>query len=84
MTKELEFELRPVSQKPRRKFLRKSQYDTIIDQFVNSEVELAALEVEGRKAGNLRLSLVKRIKDRDFREKLKVSVVNGVLYLEKI
>ena len=84
MNEELKFELRPVVQKPRRKFFRKSQYDLLIDQFIKSDEDLASVEVEGKKPSSLRLSIGKRIKDRGLQEKLKVSVINEVLYLEKI
>ena len=84
MNKELIFEMRPVSQKPRKQFVRKSQYDLIIDQFIEGYEQLVSVAVEGKKTNSLRYSLVKRIKDRGLQDKLKVSAINDVLYLEKI
>ena len=78
---EVKFELKPRKQKPRRKYRKGSKYDPILDQFLEVTDNLVEVTVEGKDANYLRTQLNKRIEAKGL--KLKTSVVNNVLYLEK-
>jgi hypothetical protein len=78
---EIKFKLKPVEKKPRRRYRKGSKYDPILDAFIEATDSLVEVAVEGRDANYLRTQLNKRIEAREL--KLKTSVVNDVLYLEK-
>jgi hypothetical protein len=80
---EVEFDLKPVDKKPSRKYRKGSKYDPIIDSFLKSEHELVKVEVPDKDANYLRTQLKKRVDARDLQDKIEVSVVNNVAYLEK-
>ena len=80
---EVEFDLKPVDKKPSRKYRKGSKYDPIIDSFLKSEHELVKVEVPEKDANYLRTQLKKRVDARDLQDKVEVSVVNNVAYLEK-
>lgn len=80
---EIKYSLKPVAKKPSRRYRKGSKYDPIIDAFLKSEDKLVEVKVEGRDANYLRTQLNKRIEARDLRERIKTSVVNNILYLEK-
>jgi len=80
---ETEFKLTPVEKKPSRRFRKSSKYDPLIDEFLKGDAALVEARVEGRNAYYIRAQLNKRIEARDLREKIRTSVVNNVLYLEK-
>lgn len=81
---EMKFYLNPVKKKPSRRYRKGSKYDPIIDAFMKSSEDLVSVDVRGRDANYLRTQLKKRIDARDLQDKLEVSVVNNVAYLEKI
>jgi isocitrate dehydrogenase kinase/phosphatase len=81
---EVKFDLKPVTKKPSRKYRKGSKYDPILDSFLESEHELVKVEVRNKDANYLRKQLNKRIEARDIENKVKVSVVNNVAYLEKV
>ena len=80
---EVEFDLKPVDKKPSRKYRKGSKYDPIIDSFLKSEHELVKVEVPDKDANYLRTQLKKRVDARDLQDKVEVSVVNNIAYLEK-
>ena len=80
---ELKFDLKPVSKKPSRRYRKGSKYDPIIDYFLESEHNLVKVEVPEKDANYLRTQLKKRIDARDLAEKMEVSVVNNIAYLER-
>jgi len=80
---DVKFDLKPVSKKPSRKYRKGSKYDPIIDSFMESEHELVKVEVPDKDANYLRTQLKKRIDARDLQNKVEVSVVNNIAYLEK-
>ncbi len=80
---EVKFDLQPVDKKPSRKYRKGSKYDPILDSFLDGEHALVKVEVENKDANYLRTQLNKRIEARDITDKVKVSVVNNVAYLEK-
>jgi len=80
---DVKFDLKPVSKKPSRKYRKGSKYDPIIDSFMESEHELVKVEVPEKDANYLRTQLKKRIDARDLQNKVEVSVVNNIAYLEK-
>ena len=80
---DVKFELKPVTKKPSRKYRKGSKYDPIIDSFMKSEHELVKVEVPEKDANYLRTQLKKRIDARDLQNKVEVSVVNNIAYLEK-
>lgn len=80
---DVKFDLKPVTKKPSRKYRKGSKYDPIIDSFMDSEHELVKVEVPEKDANYLRTQLKKRIDARDLQDKVEVSVVNNIAYLEK-
>ena len=81
---EVKFDLKPVEKKPSRRYRKGSKYDPILDAFVEGTDSLVEAAVEGRDANYLRTQLNKRIEARGLKDKVKTSVVNNVLYLEKV
>ena len=79
---EVKFDLKPVEEKPSRKYRKGSKYDPILDQFLEVTDNLVEVTVEGKDANYLRTQLNKRIEAKGLK-KVKTSVVNNVLYLEK-
>lgn len=80
----MKFSLKPVRKKPSRRYRKGSKYDPIIDAFLGSSEDLVEVNVEGRDANYLRTQLNKRIEAKDLSAEVKTSVVNNVLYLEKV
>ena len=78
-----DFRLVEVHEKPSRRYRKGSKYDPIIDKFMSGKSSLVKVEVEGKDANYVRTQLKKRIDARVIGEKLEVSVVNNVTYLEK-
>jgi len=79
---EVEFDLKPVDKKPSRRYRKGSKYDPILNAFMAGEDKLVKVTVEGKDGNYLRTQLNKRIEAKVL--KVKTSVVNGVLYLEKL
>jgi hypothetical protein len=80
----VKFDLKPVTKKPSRKYRKGSKYDPILDSFLSGDHELVKVEVANKDANYLRTQLNKRIEARDQQDRVKVSVVNNVAYLEKV
>ncbi len=78
---EVEFDMKPVEKKPSRRYRKGSKYDPILDAFMAGEDKLVNVTVEGKDANYLRTQMNKRIEAKGL--KVKTSVVNGVLYLQK-
>jgi hypothetical protein len=78
---DIEFALKPVEEKPTRRYRKGSKYDPILDEFIEGDHNLVEVAVEGKDGNYLRTQLNKRIEARGL--DLKTSVVNGVLYLER-
>jgi len=82
---EIRFELKPVAEKPKRRFeKRRSKYDPILDRFIEGEHDLVEVEVENRDASYMRWKMVRLIRARDLEDRVKASVVNGVMNLENV
>ena len=79
---EVKFKLKPIQRKPRRRYRKGSKYDPILEAFIKGTDNLVEVTVEGKDANYLRTQLNKRIEVRKL--KAKTSVVNNVLYLEKV
>lgn len=79
---EVSFSLKPVVEKPSRRYRKGSKYDPVLDAFIEGAESLVAVEVPGKDANYLRTQLNKRIDARRLAG-IKVSVVNNVCYLEK-
>jgi isocitrate dehydrogenase kinase/phosphatase len=79
---EVTFNLKPVEEKPTRKYRKGSKYDPLLDAFISGPNNLVSVNVEGKDANYLRTQLNKRMDARNLHN-LKVSVVNNVCYLEK-
>ena len=79
---EVKFDLKPVDEKPSRRYRKGSKYDPIIDAFESGSESLVAVEVPGKDANYLRTQLKKRIDARGLTG-VKISVVNNICYLEK-
>jgi hypothetical protein len=80
---DVKFDLEPVEKKPSRKYRKGSKYDPLIDKFLSGEFGLVKVEVPEKDANYLRTQLKKRIDARELNDKIEVSVVNNVAYLEK-
>jgi len=81
---EVKFDLKPVTKKPSRRYRKGSKYDPILDAFIEGTDSLVEVTVKGKNANYLRTQLNKRIEARDIKDRVKTSVVNNVLYLEKV
>ncbi len=81
---DLKFELKPIDKKPSRRYRKGSKYDPVLDAFMEGEDTLVEVSLEDKDANYLRTQLNKRIEVRDLGDKVKVSVVNNVAYLEKV
>lgn len=81
----LDFELKPTTEKPSRRYRKGSKYDPILEAFKKGSDTLVTVEIDGKDANYIRTQLNKRI-DAQSRKysKIKVSVVNDVCYLEKV
>ena len=79
---EVKFDLKPVSEKPSRRYRKGSKYDPVLNRFMERAANLVEVSMEGRDGNYLRTQLNKRIEARNLRN-VKVSVVNNVCYLEK-
>ena len=80
----LKFELKPVDEKPSRRYRKGSKYDPVLDAFLEAEDALVEVSLEDKDANYLRTQLNKRIEARNLGDDVKVSVVNNVAYLEKV
>ncbi len=81
---EVRFELKPVDERPKRGFKRRSKYDPIIDRFLMEKHDLVRVEAENRNSNYMRINLNRLIISRGMKDRVKASVVDGGLYLEKI
>ena len=79
----VKFDLTPLTEKPTRRYRKGSKYDPILDSFMEGEANLVEVSIEGKETNYIRTQLNKRIEARAV-EDLKVSVINNVVYLEKI
>ena len=79
---EVRFDLKPIEEKPSRRYRKGSKYDPILDAFMAGVDTLVAVNVLGKEANYLRTQLNKRMEARRL-SNIKVSVVNNVCYLEK-
>ncbi len=81
---DVKFNLKPVEKKPTRRYRKGSKYDPIIDAFLEGDDNLVEVSIAGKDANYLRTQLNKRIEARELGNRIKVSVVNNVAYLENI
>jgi hypothetical protein len=79
---EVRFNLKPVSEKPSRRYRKGSKYDPILDAFMEGSENLVSVDVPGKDANYLRTQLNRRTEARRLRG-VKVSAVNNTCYLEK-
>jgi hypothetical protein len=79
---EVKFDLKPVEEKPSRRYRKGSKYDPVLDKFMERAAKLVEVSIEGKNANYLRTQLNKRIEAKNLRS-VKVSVINNVCYLEK-
>jgi len=79
----LDFTLKPVDEKPKRRYRKGSKYDTIIEAFKKARHKMVAVSVGDKDANYMRTQLNKRLEALNLTKKIQVSVVNSVLYLEK-
>ncbi len=78
---EIKFEMKPVEEKRKKLSGKKSIYDPILDQFLESGEVLVEVSIEDRLAGYVVGQLQKRITLREL--KIEVSGAQGFVYLEK-
>ena len=78
---EIRFDMKPVTEKREKKAKKRSVYDPILDQFLESGHDLVEIEVEGKKASYVASMLKKRIKLRGL--EIEATAVDDVVYLEK-
>lgn len=82
--KPLAFKLETVTEKPSRRYRKGSKYDGILDAFTKGISKLSKIEIPGVPANYLASQLQKRVKVKKLEKDIDVSVVNNVVYLEKI
>lgn len=78
---EIKFQMRPVETKREKKFLKRSIYDPMIDQFLESGHPLVEISVEERRASYIASQLKKRIEVRKL--DIIASAGGGFAYLER-
>ena len=79
----LKFNLKPVKKKPKRRYRKGSKYDVVLEAFQKAKDKMVAVSIGNKDANYMRTQLNKRIEALSLTDKIKVSVVNNVLYLEK-
>jgi len=79
---QVDFQLKPTTKKPARRYRKGSKYDPLLDAFIEGENVLTIVTVKGKDANYLRTQLKKRIDARELKN-IAISVVNNVAYLEK-
>lgn len=79
---EVKYEIKPVTEKRPKKQKRRSKYDPIIDDFLESEHNLVEITVKDKKASYIASQLQKRIRTREL-DDIEASHRRGVSYLEK-
>jgi hypothetical protein len=75
------YALKPVTEKPRATYTKKSWFDPLLDEFLAGSDDVVKLEIDKR-VDTVRVSLLRRIKTRCL--PVKVSLRNSELYLEKV
>ena len=80
----MRFELKPVSEKPKRSFRKRSKYAPILDWFVEGGHGIVEVEVEGMSASYVRAQMIKLIGERGLGDRVKATVLNGALYVERV
>ncbi len=75
------FEMKPVEKKRPKMSMKRSVYDPIIDQFLESGHELVEISVEGKRASYVVTQLSRRIETRKL--DIVASSAGDVTYLEK-
>ncbi len=78
---EIKFEMKEVEKKRAGKFQKKSIYDPMIDQFLESGHELVEITIEGRSGSYISHQLKTRIEKREL--DIIASSGGGCAYLEK-
>ena len=81
---EVNFILKPISEKPSRKYRKGSKYDPIIDSFLRSGEDLVRVDIDNVDKYFLNNYLKKRIELRHYSESIDVSIVNNELYIETL
>ncbi len=75
------FEMKEVEKKREGKFQKRSIYDPLLDQFIESGHELVEISIEGRSASYISHQLKSRIEKREL--DIVASSGGGFAYLEK-
>ena len=78
---EIRFDMKPVQEKREKLSTKRSVYDPMIDQFLDSGQELVEIKVEDKESGYIVTQLSKRIEVRKL--EIEVSHAQGFVYLEK-
>ena len=80
----MSIEYRPVKELPKPRRARKSEYEEIIEKFLNDKAtKYAEISREGVKPVSLASALRRIIKQRNLYSKITVSVIGGKVYLVK-
>ena len=77
----ISFEMKPVEKKRAKLSMKRSVYDPILDQFLESGQELVEISVEGKRASYVVTQLARRIKSREL--DIIASSAGDFTYLEK-
>ena len=80
---EIKFNMREVTEKRKKRYQKRSIYDPMIDQFLNSGYSLVEIEVKGKRGSYIAAQLSGRIKARELEDKIEASAASGFAYLEK-
>ncbi len=77
----ISFEMKPVEKKRKKTSAKRSIFDPILDQFIESGHNLVQITIEGKRPGYVGTMLNKRIKKREL--DFVASWAQDVIYLEK-
>lgn len=86
-TKKYDFEFEEVEEEglPKTTYTKGSMYDPIVEAFLASPKDIVKLTPHKDETANyLRTQIVKRIEAKEVKDKIKASVVNNKVYLQKI
>ena len=79
---ELIYSFKPVSEIPKKQYMKRSKYDPILNEFLRNGYRIAEVNVEGIDASNLYLILKRRIERRGL--PISIEVIDKRVYLSRI
>jgi hypothetical protein len=89
LSEDIKYSVTPITEIPKREFVKQSKYDVIIDNFIkqveDDDITIGEVEVEGLKAKDkasyLRMQLQKRVDARELNTVYDTRTVNNKVYI---